>query len=347
MNRRTLLKGVAVGSAGSIVSATRVGAARTERQSVGSGQVSVRITETPDAVVGGAPLEWTVELANPTDEPVRPTVEYAVDDESLGSATLSVEPGETVEPTTPTYRTQPVAAADAVTIRVDAGGSSAAQTVDLLAPQSLAGGLRVPDSASTVSPGTTVQFEVGSGDPDTAQTTSWWVDGERVGDSLADPWQSSYYAERGRHYRQETFETAGSHEVVAGVEIGGEQYRASWTVAVADDGRVGPRLEAATPERGVLAVDPGEPTTVAVDVADPNGSLERVVWWTVETTELLGVSEVSGAADTATLVLEGERCHGCHVVAWALTSDGTVTEDTLWRIARTDRDGESEPAGSV
>ena len=138
--------------------------------------------------------------------------------------------------------------------------------------------------------------------------------------------------------------------MVAGVEIGGEQYRASWTVAVADDGLVGPRIGDATPERGALEVDPGEPTGIAVDVADPNGSLERVVWWAVETTELLGVSDVSGTADTATLTVEGELCHGCHVVPWVLTSDGTVAEDTLWEVDRTDRDGEFDsapPDGSI
>ena len=343
MNRRTLLKGVATGSTASIATAPRVGAARVERND----PIAVRIVEAPDAVTGGAFLDWTVEVENPTAESVRPTLEYVIDGESLGQVTLTVEPGETRQPTTPSYRTEPVAADDELdlTVRVVGGSDSAARTIDLRAVPALESDLQFPDPDLTVRPGTTVQFEVGTGDPDVRQAISWWIDGERVGDTLADPSQAVYYAAQGRHYLRELFDEEGTYEVVAGVERDGQRYRTSWTVTVAADGLGEPTIEDARPEPGLLETgrdgDGGsddDQTTLAIDVTDPNGSLERVVWWLAPRDELLGVSDVSGSEDTATLTVDDELCHTCQVVPWVLTSAGPVRDEAVWVVDGPDDD---------
>ncbi|WP_436343388.1 hypothetical protein [Natronorubrum sp. FCH18a] len=361
MNRRTLLRGVAVGS---IVPATNVatGSVGTQDETAaddpnaddagpddtGDVPVSVRIVEIPDTVVGGALLDWTVELENPTDEPIRPTVEYTVDGESLGTVTLTVGPGATERPTAPSYQTEPVATADEVTVRVAANGDSDERTVRVLPADELDEAFQFPESELTVQPETTVHFEVGAVDPEASQTTTWWVDGERVGDTFADPWQGTYFFEQGAHFWQETFETQGTYEVVAGVDVDGEQYRASWTVTVAPEGLADPTIEAARPEAGILEVDREDPTatTLELDVADPDGNLDRVVWWLTQADTILGVSEVSGASDTATLTVDGGLCHTCVVVPWVITGDGTFTSAFLWEVDDVDVDfGEPDEPG--
>ncbi|WP_201293993.1 hypothetical protein [Natronorubrum halalkaliphilum] len=327
MNRRTLLRGVA---AGSIVPATYVGTAAVASES-NETPVSVRIVEASETVAGGDLLEWTVEVENQTDRSARPTLEYFVDGDPAGSVTLTVDPGETERPFSSSYRTEPVARDEDVTLRVEANGDADERTVRLLGVEELDGERRFPDRELAVQPETTVHFEVGGTDPDASQTTVWWVNGERVGDTLASPWQAVYYVEQAAHYWQETFDTAGTHDVVAGVEIDGEQYRASWTVTVTPDGLAEPTIEGARPEPGTLEADRDETTTLEVDVADPDENLERVVWWLSQADVILGESEVSGATDTATLTVDGGFCHTCHIIPWVITSDGTFAGDSVWQ----------------
>lgn len=353
MNRRTLLRGV---TAGSLVPAASVGTATLGDDTAGTttadegasdtgtdtdpadGEetpVSVRIVELPDEITGGALLEWTVEVENLTAEAIRPTLEYVVDGEQAGNITLTVGPGETQRPFPPSYRTEPVAEADEVTVRVEVDGGVDAdeRTVGLRETPELDPTLQFPDPELAVQPETTVQFEVGAVDPDVFQTTTWWIDGENVGDTLANPWQGVYYVEQDAHYWQESFETDGTYEVVAGVDVDGEQYRANWTVTVTPNGLQRPTIDAARPAAGTLEVTPDESVTFELDVADPDGTLERVVWWLSQADRLLGVSDVSGASDTATLSVDSGLCDTFQVIPWVITSDATVTTEPVWNVS--------------
>ncbi len=360
VNRRTLLKGVAVGG---IVPAAHVGTASVENDTATASDdggavddgastadtddapVSVRIVEIPETISSGALLEWTVEVENPTDRTVRPTVEYFVDGESAGNVTLTIEPGETERPFPASYRTEPVAQDENVTVRVEANGDSDERTVTLLGVDELNEGLRFPERDPSVQPGTTVHFEVGAVGPDATQTTTWWVDGENVGDTLTDPWQGVYYAEQNAQFWQETFETEGTVDVVAGVEVDGEQYRASWTVTVTPDGLVDPSIDAARPAAGILEVDPDETTTLEIDVTDPDGNLDRVVWWLSQADVILGESTVTGTTDTASLTVDGGLCHTCQIIPWVITADGTFTSDVVWMVDDLDTDAEVPDIG--
>ncbi|ELY52202.1 hypothetical protein [Natronorubrum bangense] len=353
MNRRTILKTVA---AGSIVPAAHIG-----KQTVASEPadttaadsdmttdsdttadhedtpVAVRIVEIPETVTGGAVLEWTVEVENPTDQSIRPTIEYTVDGEPAGNVTLTVGPGETERPFPSSYRTEPVPEDDEVTVRADANGETDERTVGIRATDELDPELQFPDPEPAVQPETTVHFEVGAVDPDAVQTTTWWIDGENVGDTLADPWQGVYYVEQAAHYWQETFESDGhdkrdeTYEVVAGVDVDGEQYRASWTITVTPTGLEDPTIDTARPAPGPLEISPGG-MTLEIDVSDPDGNLERVVWWLTQADRILGVSDVSGASDTATLSVDSGRCHSCQLIPWVITADGTFTAEPLWEF---------------
>lgn len=338
--------------AGSIVPAAHIGTAThdtkpvdaetadTEPTDCEETPVSVRIVEIPETITGGALLEWTVEVENPTEQSIRPTIEYIADGEPAGNITLTVDPGETERPFPASYRTEPVPEADTVTVRVEANGDADERTVRLRATDELDPELQFPDPELAVQPETTVHFEVGAVDPDAFQTTTWWINGENVGDTLAAPWQGIYYAEQDAHYWQETFETGEidetdevyeTYEVVAGIDVDGEQYRANWTITVTPTGLESPTIDAARPEPGTLEISP-EGTTLEIDVTDPDGSLERVVWWLSQADRLLGVSEVSGTSDTATLSVDSGRCHTCQLIPWVITGDGTVTVEPLWDV---------------
>ncbi|ELY43466.1 hypothetical protein [Natronorubrum sulfidifaciens] len=353
MNRRTLLRAVTVGS---LVPAAAVGTATlgddtadTTTADEGASDtdadtgsadgeetpVSVRIVELPDEITGGALLEWTVEIENLTDEAIRPTLECFVDGEPVGNVTLTIGPGERERPFPSSYRTEPVSDDDEVTVRAEINGDADERTVRLRPTNELNSELQFPDPELAVQSETTVHFEVGAVEPDAGQTTTWWIDGENVGDTLADPWQGVYYVEQDAHYWQETFETDDndaheeSYEVVAGVDVDGEQYRANWTVTVTPDGLESPTIDATRPEPGTLELSP-EGTTLEVDVTDPDENLERVVWWLSQADRLLDVSDVSGASDTATLAVASGRCDFCQLIPWVITGDGTVTSDPLW-----------------
>lgn len=337
MNRRRLLRWAAASStvpvaAGTVQSQSDGSTAGTDG---GGSDVTVRLVDVTDPVEGGGLLRWTAELENRTDRTVRPTVEYLVDDESAGTVTLTLEPGETERPFPRSYRIEPAARDRAVTVRVRTEGDSAARTVTVLGVDELDDGLTRPGESVAVQPGTTVFFEAGAVDPETdgSQFTGWWVDGESVGDSMVGPaWQSVYYAEQNAHYWQYTPESEGTHEVTAGIDTEDGNYRADWTVSVTPDGHASPTIEAARPERGTLPADRGGTIDLEIDVADPDGALERVVWWVGQSDLILGTSEVSGTTDTASLTVDGGLCHTCPIIAWVICDDGTFASESLWQV---------------
>ncbi|WP_408959103.1 hypothetical protein [Natrinema sp. 74] len=346
VNRRTLLRDVAASSivpgAYGRVRSPDNGAEPSSRgadsapMSDGSG-VLVRIADATDPVAGAGLLEVTAELENATTRTARPTVEYVVDGESIGNVTLTLEPGETKRPFPASYRVEPTAEDREVTVRVEAAGGSAERAVTVRGAAELDDRLTFPNAELAVQPGTSVLFEAGAVDPDASQTTAWWVDGESVGESTAAPWQSVYYAERNAHYWQYTADTEGTHEITAGVETEDGTYRADWTVTVTPDGRASPTIEGARPARGSLPVDSEGATDLEIDVADPDGAVDRVVWWVGQVDRILGVSEVSGATDTASLTVEGGLPQTCPVIAWVISADGTFTAETLWTVGGAER----------
>lgn len=335
VNRRTLLRGAA---ASSIVPLShgpvRSRSEGTELMSDGSG-VSVRIVDADDPVPGAGRLEWTAELENATDRSVRPTVEYLVDGEPVGNVTLTLGPGETERPFPRSYRVEPTARDREVTVQVRAAGDSAERAITVLGVDELDEDAVRPNGELAVQPGTTVLFEVDAVDPDTSQSTGWWANGDPVSDSqTAVPWQSVYYAAQNAHYWQYTAESTGTDEITAGVETDSGNYRAEWTVTVTPDGHASPTIQDTRPATGPLPVGREEETDLEIDVTDPDGELERVVWWLGQSDRILGTSDVNGATDTASLSIDG-GCHTCPIIAWVIAADGTFTAESLWEIGET------------
>jgi len=332
MRRRRYLAaggGLAATLTGSVEAIERE-VARRRRAVQDDGVTEVRIVETNAPVEGGSLLEVSVAVENTGTTAVRATVESFYEDEHRSTVETTVGPGETETIDYFSYRTYPVSQDETVTVRFETDDDTAERTVDVLAVEELDTAQLSPDPELTVQPGTTVLFEVESDAlGEYGGRTQWFVDGEYVGWSMG-PWFSTYYGHRGADYWQTTFDSAGTYEVAAAVGDEGPR-RATWTITVAETGTAAPTIEGRRPADESLAVTTDESIELELDVAHPDGALDRVVWWLGHSDVILGETAVSGSEDTATLTLES-GCHGCPIIAWVISENGTITSERPWVI---------------
>ncbi|WP_247002970.1 hypothetical protein [Halosolutus gelatinilyticus] len=302
-------------------------------------ELDVTIVETTAPVSAGEYLEVTATVENTGTSDVRTDVELLVGDdrELVARMTTTIEAGETKR-ITHGYDTYPVSRDAECPVRMEAAGSADERTVSVSGASPLPDAS--PDERLTVQPGTELLFEAGAVDPNGSQTTHWWIDGQYAGGSFAVPWQAIYYAETGAHYWRTAFESPGTHDVAAAVVPDGsdDTYGAHWEVVVDEDGSTPPSIDGRRPEPGSakLSLGDGGKTTIELDVTDPDGGLDRVVWWLTQSDTILGVSEVSGSSDTARLTVDADRlCHTCEIVPWVITADGTLAEpQETWQVER-------------
>ncbi|MCU4927046.1 hypothetical protein OB905_13840 [Halobacteria archaeon AArc-dxtr1] len=333
--RRRVLAGAAVGSAlvPMLRSQTGIDRARAETEQSG---LTATIEELDSPVNAGEYLRVETAVENAGSEPIETDVDLVVghDPERLSRITATIGAGETRSFRQGFY-TYPVPRDEEFPVRVDVEGDADERTAAVTAASDLE--TKIPDGDLTISPETTVQFEVEALDPDERQQTLWWVDGEQVGTSM-NPLPAIYYAERGAHYWQETFESPGTVDVAAAVipDDGDGTYAARWEVDVGDEGARSPSIDEFRPDEEVVGVADDDEITFELDVSDDNGGLDRVVWWLSQADAILDVSDVSGEQDTATLSVDGGGlCHTCRVDPWVLCADGRAARlEETWEIDR-------------
>ncbi|SIS10333.1 hypothetical protein [Natronorubrum thiooxidans] len=303
--------------------------ADTDREEA-TGDVSLRITATNAPVTGGDILEITAEVENTSETVSRPAIDSLVDGERQSTITTTVAPGETKPLEIGSVRPAPVADTDTVTVRLESETAMAEHTADVLASDEVAAA-QTPAREITVRPDTAVLFDL------TADAlgayggrTHWFVDGAYAGHAQG-PWHTAYYSHQGAEYWRHTFDTAGTYEVTAAVDGDEGITRAAWTVHVTPTGTAAPTIDGKRPAADSLAAGRNGDLEFELDVTHLDGDLERVVWWLGHVDRLLGVSDVSGAADTAALTLEG-GCHGCPIIAWVISTDGTIAEEQVWLL---------------
>ncbi|AXR76548.1 hypothetical protein [Natrarchaeobaculum sulfurireducens] len=336
--RRRLLEGVSVAT---LVLAAAGGpvAGRESTAADGTGTIEVSIVETDAPVPAGEFLRVTTELENTGAEDVRLGLELLV-----GEAEARIERRELTVPAGETrtvrqgFFTYPVPRDDEFPVRVVTDVGTAEITV------SVVGASAVPDSSPddelAVEPGTEVFFEAGAIDPDGVQQTIWWVDGEQESSGVGGPWEAAYYAEAGADYFRYTFDSTGTYDVAAAVlpDDADESFVATWTVDVTAGGNTSPTIDDRTPAQDVLEIARGETYTVEFTTTDPDGDLDRVVWWLTQADTILEITDLEGATDTASLTTDA-FCHTCNVQPWVIGSDGTFTADEGWQLL----DGDDAP----
>ena len=298
---------------------------------ISADEVELQIAETNAPVDGGEQLDVTLEVENTGETAVRPEIEAYLEGERTLTIETTVDAGETETLEDFSFRAPPVVSDDTVTIRFETAGDAVEETVDVLATETLDSEQTSPDSEITVQPETTVHFEV---DADLLGAyggrTRWFVDGEFAGQSFG-PWNSAYYSHRGVDHWQTTFESPGTREVAAAVIGTDETRRATWTVEVTDEGIGAPVVEGTDPADESIEFVRGESTELALDVAYPDGELDRVIWWLGHADVILDESAVSGTEDVATLELD-RACYGCPIVTWVFGADGTTASESPWVI---------------
>ncbi|ARS90019.1 hypothetical protein [Natrarchaeobaculum aegyptiacum] len=343
--RRRLLEGV---SAASFLAIAIGGTGTVGGQSTAdeTGPLEVSIAETDSPVAAGDYLRVTTELRNRSDEDVRTDLELfvGVDAESIGRRTLTVPAGET-ETVRQGFYTYPVPTDDSFPVRVETDYGDDVATVSVRGASPLPESR--PDSDPTVTPGTTLFFEAFAIDPDDFQQTIWWVDGEQEGGVVGGPWQATYFAEVGADYFQYEFDDPGTYEVAAAVlpDGGGpgddgadESYVATWTVDVDPAGNREPTIDDRSPDVEALELARGESYEVELTATDPDGDLERVVWWLTQADQIVEITDLEGATDTARLSTDA-FCHTCSILPWVIASDGTLAVAPDWQLFEADDPG--------
>ncbi len=320
MHRRDYLMGM---SAGAGVLVSTVSGATVGAQSA----LSVAIVRTNTPVVGGNVLEVNARVRNESEHSASREIALVVDDERVDTASVTVDPGD-VASIDLGYETYPVRQTVEFPVTVETDGSSDTRPVTVFGTNDPLVQRVRPSADVAVQPGTTLMFEV--------QTvalgqTAWHLDGEFVRRSFG-PWYSEYNRQAEADYWQHTFESTETHEVAAVVETDDWTETVEWTVDVTSDGRTTPIVDDTYPSDDTIATDRDEPLEVAV--SDPDGGLDRVVWWLGHADVILDVTSVSGAGDTASLSADDfSGCHQCPVVVWVVDEQGVIGEASPWTFA--------------
>lgn len=187
-----------------------------------------------------------------------------------------------------------------------------------------------PDSEIRIQPQTDVLFEAAT-EGDYPQLI-WEVDGEYAGDSLG-PWQHRDYGYGQASYLRHMFDAEGVYEVTATVETDDGESTTTWTVTVTSDGHTAPQIETSTPTTETIMPTRTDP--LELTVTDPDGALDRVVWWLGHADAILETADITGESATVTLpAAEVGECHRCPIIAWVCDTAGAIIEDTVWTIDR-------------
>ncbi|WP_135806478.1 hypothetical protein [Halorussus marinus] len=197
-----------------------------------------------------------------------------------------------------------------------------------------------PRSEITAAPGTTVVFQaLARGFRGDRPIGAWYVDGRRRYGPDA---FYTHLNTDGRHTFTRTFESTGTHRVRADLYDGDARPddgdspigTARWTVEVSPDGNRAPTVERVRPATDAIttARDAVDPRTFAVRATDPDGALDRVVWWISQGDSVAAVSPVDGPAARASAVHDPDP--GLPFGARAIDEAGALSALAFWTVDR-------------
>lgn len=201
---------------------------------------------------------------------------------------------------------------------------------------------------TTVAPGTPVHFELRdpAWDGERSVRSEWWVNGELRTDSFMkrNPVQRSMFPPE-RDYFHHQFDESGTYTVEGALLPDDEntigeadvppERRVTWTVTVREGGNRAPLLAPRSPDTTVT-VDRGSQFTLAANVLDPDGKLDRVHWRYRLGDVYLDETPVSGTSDVAALTFEEFDFSGGAFQLLAANTTGAFTDVFLWRVPMDD-----------
>ncbi|ELY37829.1 hypothetical protein C496_20045 [Natronorubrum tibetense GA33] len=69
-----------------------------------------------------------------------------------------------------------------------------------------------------------------------------------------------------------------------------------------------------------------------LDVADPNGELDRVIWWALASDHIIEISDVDGDEDTASIAPDASEIVPEGIMAWVVNEYGAVVDSDRWEF---------------
>lgn len=196
-----------------------------------------------------------------------------------------------------------------------------------------------PNHEITATPGTTVLFEAAArGYRGDRVWGDWYVDGQ--------PWAGpgvfhSQTGGPGLNTFSYSFGDEGTHRVRADLYDGdrsdgdGDQIGSvDWTVHVTPDGNQPPTVELVEPSSDATVQESSEPRRFEAAAHDPEGALDRMVWWQSQCDAMVRIDPVSGGSATSSISFAPE--YGCPLGVRAIDENGAVSDLTGWAVERSD-----------
>ncbi|RKD85932.1 hypothetical protein ATJ93_4705 [Halopiger aswanensis] len=176
-------------------------------------------------------------------------------------------------------------------------------------------------------------------DAGSEQSPEWHINGDSKGLSLG-PWFSTYHQYTGNEFWQYTVEKDCRVTAVLDWDGAGGN-TVAWTINTDSAGLAPPQIRDTRPstaERRIL--EPNTTLECEMDVTDPDGNLDRVVWWALAADIILDITSVSGREDTARITPSSEDIVQEGVTAWVISENGLITSSNRWAFARPDPDSQ-------
>lgn len=194
-----------------------------------------------------------------------------------------------------------------------------------------------PKGEATVQPDTLVLFEaVARGYRGDWATGRWYVDKQGwAGPTVF----HGGLGGRGRSTFTYSFDEEGTHHVRAELYDEGATPENSdpigtavWTVHVSASGNQPPTVELVEPGPDAVLQESDEKRTFKVTARDPEGALDRIVWWQSQCDAVVAVDSASGASASSALSFAPD--YGCPLGVRAIDRDGAVSDLKGWKVEK-------------
>jgi hypothetical protein len=196
-----------------------------------------------------------------------------------------------------------------------------------------------PQRDITATPKTTLLFEAAArGYRGDRVRGDWYVDGQlRAG-------PGAFHSQTGGPGLS-TFTTSfgdeGSHRVHADLYDGdgssgdGDPIGSvNWTVHVSADGNQPPPVELVEPSSDATVSESSDRRRFEAAAHDPEGALDRMVWWQSQCDAVVAIDPVSGGSATSSISFAPD--YGCPLGVRAIDRNGAMSELKGWTVERSD-----------
>jgi hypothetical protein len=196
-----------------------------------------------------------------------------------------------------------------------------------------------PNHEVSATPGTTVLFEAAArGYRGNRVWGDWYVDGQQwVG-------PGAFHSQTGGPDLSTftySFEDEGTHRVHADLYDGDRSSddrqqvgSVDWTVSVHAEGNRPPTVALVEPSGDAVLRESSDTRRFEVAAYDPEGALDRLVWWRNQCDAVVRIDRVSGASAASTVSFAPD--YGCPLGVRAIDRDGAVSGLTGWTVERSD-----------